>query len=74
MEKGLEHLFITSRSSHFFNKTDFEQYLFNPILRGLYDEKGLDAVDCRMIASPGIAFYRMSELFIYRGLFLPASV
>ena len=27
-EKDLEHLFITSSSSHFFNKTDFEQYLF----------------------------------------------
>ena len=28
VEKGLGHLFITSNSSHFFNKTDFEQYLF----------------------------------------------
>ena len=26
--KGLEHLFITSKCSHFFNKTDFEQFLF----------------------------------------------
>ena len=25
MEKNLGHLFITSSSSHFFNKTDFEQ-------------------------------------------------
>ena len=25
---GLWHLFITSNSTHFFNKTDFEQYLF----------------------------------------------
>ena len=29
VEKGLGHLFITSNSSHFFNKTDFEQCLFN---------------------------------------------
>ena len=29
VEKGLRHLFITSNSSHFFNKTDFELYLFN---------------------------------------------
>ena len=28
-EKGLGYLFVTSNSSHFFNKTDFEQYLFN---------------------------------------------
>ena len=28
VEKGLGHVFITSSSSHFFNKTDFEQYLF----------------------------------------------
>ena len=28
MEKGLGHLFISSTSSNFFNKTDFEQYLF----------------------------------------------
>ena len=28
VEKGLGYLFITSSSSHFFNKTDFEQYLF----------------------------------------------
>ena len=27
VEKGLGHLFITSRCSHFFNKIDFEQYL-----------------------------------------------
>ena len=27
-EKYLGHLIITSNSSHFFNKTDFEQYLF----------------------------------------------
>ena len=26
-EHGLEHLFITSSSSHFFNKTDLKQYL-----------------------------------------------
>ena len=28
-EKYLEHLFITSSGSYFFNKTDFEQHLFN---------------------------------------------
>ena len=28
-EKYMGHLFITSSISHFFNKTDFEQYLFN---------------------------------------------
>ena len=28
MEKGLGHFFITSRCSHFVNKTDFEQFLF----------------------------------------------
>ena len=27
VEKGLGHLIITSSSSHFFNKVDFEQYL-----------------------------------------------
>ena len=32
MEKGLGHLFITSSSSNFFNKTDFEHFLFR-ILR-----------------------------------------
>ena len=29
-EKSLGHILIPSRSSHFFNKTDFEQYLFKP--------------------------------------------
>ena len=29
---GLEHLFITSSSSYFFIKTDFEQYFFNAVL------------------------------------------
>ena len=29
VEKGLGHVFIASSSSHFFNKTDLEQYLFN---------------------------------------------
>ena len=28
MEKALGHLFITSSSSHFFNKTDFELHFF----------------------------------------------
>ena len=28
VKKGLWHLLITSSSSHFFNKTDLEQYLF----------------------------------------------
>ena len=28
VEKDLGHLFITSSSSHFFNKTNFERYLF----------------------------------------------
>ena len=28
VEKGLGHLFSISSSSHFFNKTDFKQYLF----------------------------------------------
>ena len=28
-EKRLGCLFVTLNSSHFFNKTDFEQYLFN---------------------------------------------
>ena len=27
VEKGLGHLFIISSGSHFFNQTDFEQYL-----------------------------------------------
>ena len=27
MAKGLGHLFVTLNSSHFFNETDFEQYL-----------------------------------------------
>ena len=31
MEKGLENFFITSRSSYFFNKIDFEQYFFEEI-------------------------------------------
>ena len=31
-EKRFGHLFITSSCSHFFNKTDFEQYLFKNIL------------------------------------------
>ena len=26
--QGLSHLFITSNTSHFFNKIDFEQFLF----------------------------------------------
>ena len=29
VENGFGHLFITSSSSHFFNKTDFEQYLLS---------------------------------------------
>ena len=28
VEKGLRHLFITSSSSHFFQESNFEQYLF----------------------------------------------
>ena len=28
VEQGSTHLFIISSSSRFFNKTDFEQYLF----------------------------------------------
>ena len=35
-EQGLGHLFITSSSSHFFNKTDFEQYLFNVEIGNLF--------------------------------------
>ena len=30
VEKELHYLFITSSSSHFFNKADFEQYLLSP--------------------------------------------
>ena len=33
VEPGLRHLFITSISSHFFNKTDLERHLFNLLLR-----------------------------------------
>ena len=29
VEKSLGHMFITSSSSYFFNKIDFEHYLFN---------------------------------------------
>ena len=29
MDQGSGHLFIITRSSHFFNKADFGQYLFN---------------------------------------------
>ena len=32
-EKYLGHFFVTSSSSHFFNKIDFEQYLFNNTVR-----------------------------------------
>ena len=28
VEKDLGHLFITTSNSHFFNKSDFEQYFF----------------------------------------------
>ena len=28
MEQDLGHLFLTSSNSHFFNKTDFKQYIF----------------------------------------------
>ena len=31
VEKGLGTLFITSSISHFFNKTDFKQYLFKKL-------------------------------------------
>ena len=34
VEKGLGHLFITSGSSHFFNKTHFEQYLLFSVSNG----------------------------------------
>ena len=37
VEKGLGHLFIISSSSHFFNKTDFEQYLFKKVVWYLTD-------------------------------------
>ena len=43
MEKGFGHLFISSTSSHFFNKTNFEQYLvelrisFFKVLRLTFD-------------------------------------
>ena len=33
--KGLGHLFITSSSSRFFNKTYFEQYFFNNFYIGM---------------------------------------
>ena len=35
VEKGLRHLFITSSSSHFLNKTDFEQYRFTKTIQSL---------------------------------------
>ena len=32
MEKGFGHLLITLSSSHFFNETDFERYLFKEMI------------------------------------------
>ena len=34
--KSLGHLFITSSSSYFFNKNDFEQYFYNNSSRGIF--------------------------------------
>ena len=45
MEKDLGHLFISARSSQFFYKTDFEQYLFN----GCCDSK--EALQLRLTGS-----------------------
>ena len=42
-EKYLGHLVITSSSSHFFNKTDFEQYLFKE-LANTFSNVGPDPV------------------------------
>ena len=38
MEKSLRHFFTILSNSHFFNKTNFEQYLFNNGLRSIIEE------------------------------------
>ena len=38
MEKSLGHLFVTSSSSYFFNKTDFERYLYKNVRKKDADE------------------------------------
>ena len=47
MKKSLGHLFITSSSSRFFNKTDFEQYLFtDPSPRGAHRGRAPQMTAC----------------------------
>ena len=45
VEQSLVHLFFISRSSHFFNKTDFEQYfvIFNTAIYGVGQGRILQA-------------------------------
>ena len=43
VEQGLGNLFVASSSSHFFNKTDFEQYLFEMTVTSPYDWDFCDA-------------------------------
>ena len=53
MEKDLGHHFITSSSSHLFNKTDFKQYLLNIINNcGIADlKKNCRTQDCKFFGS-----------------------
>ena len=49
VEKGLGHLIITSSSFHFFKKTDFEQYLFNPRSYDCVRNKGRSCLACEHV-------------------------
>ena len=48
MEQGLGHLFITSISSHFFNKTDYEQDLFKNVI------VGIEKINLKMLAGEAL--------------------
>ena len=61
VEKGLEHLFVTSISSHFF-KTDFEQYLLNIELRYLKNRDKCQMA--RKFKFGKKAFYAFSSILV----------
>ena len=61
-EKHLGHLFIISSSSHFFNKTDFELYLFKKLVLGEFSSPDTSVrTECALLSTALIrAIFRSS--------------
>ena len=60
VEQGWEQLFIISSSSHFFNKTDFEQYLVNEHCR-VFSVNGKQ-VNARSYQRPHASLYKTVQV------------